>query len=76
MLTGGNSLSVFGLLLGDIKGSTKSFSNMIRKSVAALLTDLEGEDKRLMTGNISKSSSLRVHDVRPTTNSVKQMRTA
>ena len=37
---------------------TKSFSNVTSISVAAPLTHLEGDDKRLMTGNMNKSSSL------------------
>lgn len=71
MLRDGYPASLLGLCVGAIKTVTKSFSNMASKSVAAPLTYLEGDDSRLMTGNMNKSSSLRTHAVLSTTYSTR-----
>lgn len=73
VLRDGNPSSFTGLSFGATKSSTKSFSRMIRTSVAAPLTDLEVDDKRLMTGNINKSSSCRTYSLPPTTYSENQI---
>ena len=65
VLTHGNSSSFIGLFLDDTKCPIMIFSNMIRKSVAAPLMDLEGDDIRQMTGNANKSSSLSANEVPP-----------
>lgn len=73
-LRDGNPASFVVLFLGATKSSSKSFSKMIRRSAAAPLTDLEVEDKRLMTGNVNKSSSCRACAVLPTIYSEKKIK--
>lgn len=53
--------------LGATTKTTKSSSNIESKSVATALTDSEGDDSRLMTGKMNRSSSLRPHASLPTT---------
>lgn len=48
----------------------KSLSNNERKSIAAALTDLDGDARRLIIGKINMSSSLKEHEALPITYSV------
>lgn len=63
MLRDGYPASSAGLSFGAIITVTKSFCNTTSTSVAVPLMYLEGEDSRLMTGNMNKSSSLGAHEV-------------
>lgn len=45
----------------------KSLSNNERKSIAAALTDIDGDARRLIIGKINMNSSLKEHVALPTT---------
>lgn len=68
----GNPRCIFNSSFGVINKFTESFSNMESKSIATCLTDLEGDDTRLMTGKTNKSSSFTPHAVPAPTNSAKR----
>lgn len=48
---------VVSLVFSEANNFCKGFSNMISKSVATPLTDLDGDDIRFMVGNINKISA-------------------
>ena len=67
----GNPPCKDGSSFGAIAKFTRTFSSMKSKSVAASLTDVEGDETKLITGKTNKSSSLRSHWALPTIYSAK-----
>ena len=63
LLIGGNLPCMISFFFDAIIKSIKSFSNMESTSVAACLTDVEGDDTRLRIGKINKRSSLKIRAV-------------
>lgn len=68
----GNSPDKDGSSFGAVENFTRNFSSMKSKSVEASLTEVEGDETKLIAGKTNKSSSLMSQWAPPTIYSVKK----